>query len=72
MRGISNHASLRLRFMCGLRVDGLAFFIQPYCLLRVMHSVKWMASAFMNVRTEKAKMSPQRTSQKLSSVLECT
>lgn len=55
MRGISNHASLRLRFMCGLRVDGLAFFIQPYCLLRIMHSVKWMASAFMNVRTEKAK-----------------
>lgn len=25
MRGISNHVSLRLRFMCGLRVDGLAF-----------------------------------------------
>lgn len=41
--------------MCGLRVDGLAFFIHPYCLLRIMHSVKWMASAFINVRTEKAK-----------------
>lgn len=25
MKGISNHVSLRLRFMCGLRVDGLAF-----------------------------------------------
>lgn len=61
MRGISNHVSPWLRFMCGLRVDGLAFFIQPYYFLHIMQSEKRMTSAFTNVRAVKAKIVPLRT-----------
>lgn len=61
MRGISNHVSPRRRFMCGLRVDGLVFFIKPSYFLCIRYSEKWMTSAFTNVRAVKAKIVPTKT-----------
>lgn len=47
--------------MCGLRVDGLVFFIKPSYFLHIRYSEKWMTSAFTNVRAVKAKIVPTKT-----------
>lgn len=53
--------SLRLRFIFGLTVDGLAFLIQPYYLLSIMYLAKWMTFAFTNVRAAKTKLVSTKT-----------